>query len=88
MGSDAVPALTAATEHASLEVRKRATSVLDGFRRTGETVPITGLVGSSLKLVRAVAVLERIGTPEAKALLAELAKGTGPGAEAAKKAMK
>jgi WD40 repeat protein len=86
LGSDAVLALTAATEHASLEVRRRATSVLDGFRRTGETVPITGLVGGNLKLVRAVAVLERIGTPEAKALLGELAKGTGPAAEAAKKA--
>lgn len=88
LGSDAVPALTAATEHSSLEVRKRATSVLEDFRRSGETVPITGLVGSTLKLVRAVAVLERIGTPEAKAMLAELAKGTGPAAEAARKAMK
>jgi WD40 repeat protein len=88
LGSDAVPALSVATEHASLEVRKRATSVLDDFRRSGETVPITGLVGSTLKLVRAVAVLERIGTPEAKALLGELAKGTGPAAEAARKAGK
>jgi hypothetical protein len=87
VGLDANAALTAAAESRSLEVRRRAQLILDGFHRTGETVPVTGLVGGELKRVRAVAALERIGTPAAKSLLAEWAKGDGPGATAAKAAL-
>jgi hypothetical protein len=52
----------------SLEVRERAQQLLRKLAR-----PI--LVGAPLREVRAVAVLEFAGTPEARRLLAALAKG-------------
>ncbi len=83
-GMRAGPALIeAANRNPSAEVRKRAKAVLVGLKAAGEVIPPTGLFGEPLRLVRAVAALERIGGTEAKAGLEEIrATGGIPGAEA------
>jgi WD40 repeat protein len=65
LGFSAHPALRwAATRAESPEVRARAEALL------GRTGPASGpLVGERLRAVRAVEVLERIGSPDARALL-------------------
>jgi len=63
-----VPALKAAAGgKLSVEARERVTKLLG--RKADELTP------SGLRSVRAVAVLERVATPEAKALLREWAAG-------------
>lgn len=57
----------------SPEVRARLDVLLSGARETK-------LSGEPLRAVRAIEVLERVGTPEARKVLAELASGT-PGAK-------
>src|SRR5262249_42200886 len=69
LGEGAAPALREAAEGAaSPEVRRRARELLD---KAGESS------GEQLRLVRAVEVLERCGTAEAKSLLERLAGGAG-----------
>ncbi len=69
LGEPAVPAVRRRLELApSAEVRRRAREFLDRFDKA-ELSP------ERLKQLRAVELLEGIGTPAAKALLAELAKG-------------
>jgi hypothetical protein len=63
-----VPALRKASESASLEVRKRVQRLLDRLDR-----PV--VTGPGARPVRAVELLERIGTAKARKLLAELAGG-------------
>jgi RNA polymerase sigma factor (sigma-70 family) len=73
IGDQAVPHLTRAMAgEITLEVRERMQLLLDKL-----TLP--KLTGERLRLVRAVEVLERAGTPEARQLLQTLADG-GPGA--------
>ena len=69
LGEPAVPALNQLLGgQPTLEVRRRAEEVLD--RLTGRT-----LTGEQLRTVRAVEVLEQLGTPEAKRVLETLARG-------------
>jgi WD40 repeat protein len=79
IGESAAPALRKTLEDGpSAEVRRRATELLD---KIGGTAPR----GELLRSLRAIEALERIGTPEAKAVLQSLAKGTN-GAMATKAA--
>jgi WD40 repeat protein len=84
LGVQALPALAAAAaSHPSPEVRQRAEKVVADLARGGVVIPPHGLVGEQLRQVRAVAVLEAIGTPDAAAVLEEMVKfGGRPGAEA------
>jgi hypothetical protein len=67
----AEPALRRAlTRYPSLEATRRIERLLKQFS-TGDIVPSTDLV----RTVRAIEVLERIGTAEARAILANLARG-------------
>jgi WD40 repeat protein len=69
LGDRAVPALEKVLEgNPSVELRKRITDLLDRYRR-GEVDP------DRARAARALEVLERLGTAEAKALLEEVAKG-------------
>jgi WD40 repeat protein len=68
IGEQAVPALRKANESASLEVRRRAQRLLDRLDRQVVT-------GPSARPVRAVELLERIGSAEARKLISELAGG-------------
>ena len=83
-GVRAVPALTiTAKSHPSPEARERAEVLIDRINKASGGVPENGLYGEPLRQVRAVAVLERIGTPEAVLVLAEMRKLAGfPGTEA------
>jgi WD40 repeat protein len=73
LGDRAVPALKAARANdPPLDLRKRLDELLE--KLTGGP-----LVGEQLRIVRAVEVLELAGTPDARALLQNLAKGA-PGA--------
>jgi WD40 repeat protein len=69
IGEQGLPALRKASESSSLEVRKRALQLLNHLDRA----VVTGL---SARPVRAVEVLERVGTAEARKLVRELAGGT------------
>jgi hypothetical protein len=69
LGEPAVPALRQALRGGpALETRRRAEQLLEGLLR----VPITG---EALRSLRAVEVLERVGTAEAKGVLERLAGG-------------
>jgi WD40 repeat protein len=71
-GSDAEKALyLALAKKPSAEVQARARAILDHLSDRKEFA----LAGESLRQVRAVQVLERIGTPEARELLETLSKG-------------
>jgi RNA polymerase sigma factor (sigma-70 family) len=73
LGAAAEPALREAREKkTSAEVRRRVEELLEAV----STGPVSG---EPLRTVRALAVLEHAGTPEARQLLKELAEGT-PGA--------
>jgi dipeptidyl aminopeptidase/acylaminoacyl peptidase len=68
-GADAEPTLREGLEgHPSLELRKRLKELLESMR----TTPYSGEV---LRGLRAVEVLERIGTPQAREILKTLASG-------------
>jgi hypothetical protein len=68
LGEGIEPALRQALKgKRSAEVRRRIEQLLDGFRN----VP----TGDSIRVVRAVEVLERIGTAEARQVLEAFAKG-------------
>jgi hypothetical protein len=81
-GQLAVPALDRklGEKGLSLEVRKRTEAVADKLNRTV-------LTGEELRTIRAVEVLEGIGTSEAQAVLKELASG-GEGAALTAQAQK
>src|SRR5262249_49754104 len=69
LGDLAVPVLTKVlTSQPPLETRRRVEQLLDGL--TGRA-----LSNEQLQLVRAVEVLERIGTPEARQVLSTLTHG-------------
>jgi hypothetical protein len=57
------------------EGEERIRQVLDELDQQGLRVPESGLYGEPLRLVRAVRVLEMIGTKEARAALEEMARG-------------
>jgi WD40 repeat protein len=67
LGKAAEAALREATKHPSLEVRRRATRLLKKI--TGK-----GVNPELIRTVRAIEVLERLGTPAARELLEGLAK--------------
>jgi hypothetical protein len=68
-GEEAEPQLIKAVSYSpSLETRRRAERLLQKLENGG-------LKGDALRAVRCVELLERIGTPEAKALLQSLAAG-------------
>jgi WD40 repeat protein len=70
LGESATPLLRQALEgDPSAEARRRIEDVL---KKTDSIVP----AGELLRSLRAIEVLETIGTPEAKAVLQDLAKGT------------
>jgi hypothetical protein len=69
LGELAVPELEqAVTKPASAEVQRRAQALLDAVGREAMT-------GAPLRALRAVRVLEQIGTPAAREVLRELARG-------------
>jgi WD40 repeat protein len=70
VGEPAIPAIsTAAKEHRSLEVRQRCQRLLDKLQRWHIPPP------EQLRQLRALEVLERIKTPEARRILAKHAEG-------------
>jgi hypothetical protein len=70
LGEAAAAALRRAVEEpASIEVRKRAQQILEKIADVGKSP-------ERVRRLRAVEVLERAGTPEARALLQTLAGGT------------
>lgn len=78
LGPDAVPAMNAALEaKPPLEVKYRIRMVLKSANSSARK-----LRGQSLKRIRAIEILERIGTAEAEALLTSLAKTTQSAREA------
>jgi HEAT repeat protein len=69
IGGKAIPALKKAmTGQASEEIKKRAKELLDKLQGSALTPP-------QLQVARAIEVLERVGTKEARAVLERLAKG-------------
>ncbi len=89
LGFRAMPALhvaTATTE--SAEAKKRAGEILTALSAKGLAVPSHGLAGDTMRLFRAVEVLEDIGGTEAKSLLGRIAALGGPASDAAKAALK
>jgi hypothetical protein len=70
----------AVRESRSAEVRRRAALLLQGLQ--GWQYPMSG---EALRSVRAIEVLERIATPEARKLLRDLARGA-PGARLTREA--
>lgn len=62
----------AAAKEAPLELRRRLEQLLDDIHKNPTT-------GESLRQLRALTVLEQVGTPEARRLLQELAEGAGEG---------
>jgi WD40 repeat protein len=75
MGEVASSALRkAADNHPSLEVRRRAGRVLDALWQATPK-------GATLRALRAIEVLEHLGTPEARALLQRMADGEPMGRE-------
>jgi hypothetical protein len=69
IGAKAIPALKKALDRqASEEIKKRAQELLDKLQGATRTPP-------QLQAARAIEVLERIGTTEAKAVLERLSKG-------------
>src|SRR5262249_39292288 len=68
IGQPALEALKAAAKGPSLEVRRRAQDLLRKNPRRGHAPP-------RLRALRAIEVLERIGTPAAGALLKKLLEG-------------
>lgn len=88
LGVRALPAVHEAMAKAeSPEARTRAAGVATKVIARGVRVPDHGLAGDTLRLFRATQVLEDAGTPEAKSLLAKLAKVSGPTGNAAKAAL-
>jgi WD40 repeat protein len=72
LGAAALPALREALRNKpSLEVQRRIEALLEGQ----DTSRGEALTGDLLRSVRAVQVLERVGTPEAQELLRSLTKG-------------
>lgn len=70
LGSEAEPALRKALDDKpALELRRRVQALLDGLTCQTEMTP------DALRQLRAIQVLEQIGTPEARQVLASLAKG-------------
>jgi WD40 repeat protein len=69
------PLLDVLKKPVSLETRRRAEEILQKTRQKSMQGPFT-LSGEPLRLFRAVEILERIGTPAAATLLANLAKGS------------
>jgi hypothetical protein len=55
----------------SAEVRRRAETILDGLKTGATASPET------MRTPRALEVLEKVGTPDARKVLEELAKGAG-----------
>jgi WD40 repeat protein len=89
LGFRAIPAVqVVAASSESAEAKKRANEILTSLSARGVVVPSNGLAGDSLRLVRAVQVLEEIGGPEAKTLLDRIAAMGGAPAESAKAALK
>jgi WD40 repeat protein len=89
LGLRAMPSVQAASNSSeSPEAKKRAEEILSQFAVKGLALPTSGLVGDTLRLFRAVQVLEDIGSPEAKITLDRIAKLGGPAADAAKAAIK
>lgn len=85
-GVSALPLVRAAAANAdSAEARKRAADVLAKFSARDIRLPDGGLAGDSLRLYRAVEVLEDVGTKEARELAREVLEA-GPIADAAKAA--
>jgi WD40 repeat protein len=89
VGVRALPLLqNVAANSDSAEARRRAAGILNGFAAKGVGVPEHGLAGDALQLVRAVQVLEAVGGPEARAVLAKVAALDGPPGDAAKVALR
>jgi len=72
LGRDVIPALEEAlAQKPPLDLRKRLEAIIAELQ--------SGLLsGEELRAVRAVEVLERVGTPEARQLLGQLAAGAAP----------
>src|SRR5262249_17972185 len=89
LGIRALPAVqTAAAKAESAEVRLRAGDLMEKFGARGLRIPDDGMAGDTLRLFRAVQVLEEVGGADAKALLTRIATVSGPAGDAAKAALK
>jgi hypothetical protein len=89
LGVRALPAVRAAADDADApEAKKRAQEILDRFESRGVRVPASGLAGDALRLFRASEVLEKVGSAEAKALLARIEATGGPAGDAANAALR
>jgi WD40 repeat protein len=87
-GIRVLPAVThAAAKSESPEARKRASEIIAKLTANDVRVPDNGLAGDTLRLVRAVQVLEDVGGNEAKKLLGQIAALGGRSGEDAKAAI-
>jgi RNA polymerase sigma factor (sigma-70 family) len=77
LGPDAEPALREAAAGAAAEARTRARAILERLEKKGVAAPQKqgAEVSQRLQALRALEVLEAIGTTEARRVLAEVAKG-------------
>ena len=80
------PALIAAKDAAFRampeEVRGRAGEIVKQFAAKGVAIPLHGMVGDNLRLIRAVHVLETIGGADARAQIERIAAIAGKGDKA------
>jgi hypothetical protein len=77
----------AASRAKAAEVRSRAADILRKLTAKGIAVPAHGLAGDTLRLIRAVQVLEDIGGTDARTLLARIVRLAGPAGDEAKAAL-
>lgn len=83
LGVRALPVLGTATKSDDTDVRDRARELILKIQEKAPAPPAHGLAGDALQMVRAVQVLEQIGTPSARKVLADVATLSGlPGEEA------
>jgi hypothetical protein len=89
LGIRAMPTLYATIARTdSPEAKRRATELVDQLRGRGIRVPAHGLAGDTLRLFRAVAVLEKIGGDQARKLLEKIAASDDAAGAEAKAALR
>jgi WD40 repeat protein len=87
-GGRALPQLSAATSSDDPDLRDRARELVSKFNAKGLQVPAPGvLTDDALRMFRAVAALEEIGTTEARTVLEGIARTDGQPAEEARAAL-
>lgn len=88
-GLRALPAVQTAAAHAETpEARNRAAEIANKLAAKGLRIPVHGFAGDTLRLYRAVQVLEDLSEDDVVGLLGEITKQGGLAADAAKEVLK